>query len=139
MVRPTLIDLNRVELKYYPLMICLDKRNEICNVLSPKICVPKKTKAINVKVTNKITNKNQAKTLVKHISGDCKFKLNSTTCILNQNWNNKTCQWEYKHYRTCKSDYSWNPSTCICKNSKYLKSITDTSVITCEIISVMKI
>ena len=25
--------------------------------------------------------------------------------------------------------YSWNPSTCVCKNSKYLKSIADTSVI----------
>ena len=46
MVRPTLIDLNPIELKYYPFMISLDK----CNVLSPKICVPKKTKDINVKV-----------------------------------------------------------------------------------------
>ena len=27
MVRPTLIDLNHVELKYYPFMISLDKRN----------------------------------------------------------------------------------------------------------------
>ena len=26
--------------------------------------------------------------------------------------------------------YSGNPSTCICENSKYLKSIADTSVIT---------
>ena len=34
--------------------------------------------------------------------------------------------------------YSWNPSTCTCENSKYLKSIADTSVIACdEIISVM--
>ena len=29
-------------------------------------------------------------------------------------------------------DYSWNPSTCICENSKYLKSIADTSVIGCD-------
>ena len=37
-------------------------------------------------------------------------------------------------------DYSWNPSTCICENRKYLKIVTDTSVITCdEIISVMDI
>ena len=40
----------------------------------------------------------------------------------------------------CKKDYSYNPSTCICVNRKYLKSITDTSVIACdEIISVMDI
>ena len=28
----------------------------------------------------------------------------------------------------CKKDYSWDPSACICENSKYLKSITYTSV-----------
>ena len=26
-------------------------------------------------------------------------------------------------------NYSWNPRTCICENSKYQKSIDDTSVI----------
>ena len=56
MVRPTLFDSNPVEFKYYPFMISLDKCNGSCNVLSPKICVPKKTKDINVKVFNKITN-----------------------------------------------------------------------------------
>ena len=39
-VRPTLIDLNPVELKYYRFMISLNKYNGSCNVLSPKICVP---------------------------------------------------------------------------------------------------
>ena len=29
-------------------------------------------------------------------------------------------------------DYIWNPSTCTCKNSKYLASIIDDSVITCD-------
>ena len=36
MVRPTLIDLNPVELRYYPFMISLDRCNGSCNVLSPK-------------------------------------------------------------------------------------------------------
>ena len=49
MIRPTLIDLNPAELKYYAFMISLDKFSGSCNVLSPKICVPKKTKDINVK------------------------------------------------------------------------------------------
>ena len=44
MIRPTLIDLNPVEFKYYPLMISLDTCSGTCNVLSPKICVPKETK-----------------------------------------------------------------------------------------------
>ena len=34
-----------------------------------------------------------------------------------------------KKYGKCKNDYSWSPSTCICENSRYLKSITDGSVI----------
>ena len=42
MNRPTIIDLNRIECNYYPIMIILDKCNGSCNVvddLSPKICV----------------------------------------------------------------------------------------------------
>ena len=39
-----------------------------------------------------------------------------------------------------KKDYGWNPSRFICENSKYLKSIADSSVIVCdEIIDVMDI
>ena len=57
MVRLTLIDLNPVELKYYPFMISLDKCNGGFNVLSPKICVLKKGKEINVKAFNMITKK----------------------------------------------------------------------------------
>ena len=34
-VRPTLTDLNPVELKYHPLMISLDKCTGSCNVLFP--------------------------------------------------------------------------------------------------------
>ena len=63
MVRPTLIDLSSVELKHYPFMISLDRCNGSSNVLSPKICFPKETKDINVKVFNMITNKNEAKAM----------------------------------------------------------------------------
>ena len=45
-----------------------------------------------------ITKKNEAKTMAKHISRDCKCKFNSTTCSSNQKRNNKTCQCEYKNY-----------------------------------------
>ena len=40
-------------------------------------------KNINVTVYNIITDKNKAKTMAKHISCDCKFKFNSTTCNSN--------------------------------------------------------
>ena len=55
----------------------------------------------------------EAKTLIKDISCDCKFKFNSATCNSNEKWNNKICQCECKNYRTCTKDYSWNPSICI--------------------------
>ena len=42
MVRPTLTDLNPIELKYYPFMISLHQCNGSCRVLSPKICALKK-------------------------------------------------------------------------------------------------
>ena len=56
-VRPTFIDFNPVDLKYYPFMNSLNKCSGHCNVLSPKIFVSKKTKDINAKVFNMITNK----------------------------------------------------------------------------------
>ena len=87
-----------------------------------------------------ITNKNEAKTMVKHISCDCKGKFNSTTSNSNQKWNNEACQCECNNYCTCKKNFSWKPSTCICENGKCLKSIGDTSVIECdEITSIMDI
>ena len=75
MVRHTLIDWNPVEPKYYPLMISLDKCSGSCNVLSPKTCGPKETKEIDVKAFNMITNKNEAKTMTRHIS--CGYNGNS--------------------------------------------------------------
>ena len=61
----------------------------------------KKTKDINFKAFNMITNKNEAKTIPKRISCDCKCKFNSTTCNSNQKWNNETCQCN------CEDDRVW--------------------------------
>ena len=90
MVRPTVIDMNLVELRYYPLLISLNKCTGSCNVLSPKLWVPKETKCINVKAFNLITNKDEAKTMAEHISCDCKCKFNRTTCNSKQKWNKET-------------------------------------------------
>ena len=59
MITPSLIDLNPVELNYYPFMISLDKCNGSCNAvddLSTKIRVPSETKYENVKVFNMIAS-----------------------------------------------------------------------------------
>ena len=117
MVRPTLIDMSTVELKYYPLEVVMSYLQK-----------------------DMITNKIEAKAMTEHISLDCKCKFNSTTCNSKQKWNNKVCQCECKNYLKPQKDYSWNPSICICENGKYLKSIADTSVTECdEIIIVMDI
>ena len=113
-------------------MISLNKCTGSCNVLSPKICIPKEAKDINVKAFNMITNKYGAKAMAEHISCDFKCKFNSTTCNSKQKWNNKTCHCQCKNYQKCEKDYNWNHGTCVCKNSKYLKSIADTSVTKCD-------
>ena len=75
-VRPTLINLNIFDLKYYPFMVSLDKCNGSCNVLSPKICVLKKKKKTNVKTLNMMKLKQlqniflviaEANSLVQHV------------------------------------------------------------------------
>ena len=94
MIRPTLVDLNRVDLKYYPFIISLDKRTGSCKSVdetSTRICVSSKTKDVNGKVFNIVTNKNEDKTMVNHILCDRKWKFNSTTCNSNQKWNHETC------------------------------------------------
>ena len=63
--------INPVDLKYYPFMIHLGKCCGSCNSandLSTKIWVLNKAEDINVKVFNMITNKNEAKTMIKHVS-----------------------------------------------------------------------
>ena len=128
MVRPTLIDMNPVQVKYYPFMISLNKYTGVCNALYPKICVLKERKDIHVKAFSMITNKDEANTITEHISCDCKCKFNSTTCKSKQKWNNNTCQCECKNCRKCKENYGWNTSTCICENIKYSEKIADTTV-----------
>ena len=44
MIRPTIIDLSSVELRYYLFMISLNKCSGSCNVLLPKVLIPKKPK-----------------------------------------------------------------------------------------------
>ena len=71
MIRPILIDLNPVELNYYPFMVSLDKCSGRCNYvddLSTKICDSSKTKYINVKVFNMIANIKEVTLLIKHVS-----------------------------------------------------------------------
>ena len=51
-------------------------------------------KDVYVTVFNIVARINKAKTLVKHVSGDCKWKFNVTTCNSNKKWNDDNCPCE---------------------------------------------
>ena len=78
MIKPTLTDLNQTKFIHYPFMISLDKcKGSYIAVddLSTKICLLSETKVVNAKVFNMTKKKiNEAKTLVKDISCNCKCK-----------------------------------------------------------------
>ena len=59
---------------------------------------------LNLRVLNMITGINEWKTLTKHISCKCKYKLDGTKCNSNQWWNNK-CQFECEKGHMCEKDY----------------------------------
>ena len=77
----------------------LNKRVGSCNTLndlSDKVCVPNKTKDLNLTVFNMITGINESKTLTKHISCQCKCKFDERKFNLNQWRNNNKCRCEFK-------------------------------------------
>ena len=87
------------------------------------MCVLSEAKDVNV--FNMITRLNEVRTLGKHVSYDCKCIFDSATCSSDKKWNDD----KFKKCCTCKKDCSWNLIPCICKNSGYLRSIVDDSLI----------
>ena len=79
-----------------------------------------------------ITGINELKTLTKHISSACKCKFDERKCNSDHWWNKDKCWCKCKKNHICEKDYIWNPSICIWENGKYLASIMDDSVITCD-------
>ena len=67
--------MNSIELKYYLFMIQWTKCAGSCNDLSPKLCVSKETKDINVKGLAIITKKDEGKAKTKHISSYCNYNM----------------------------------------------------------------
>ena len=142
MTQPTLINLHpneySQEFHYYPLAVKLDRCLGSCtalNDLSNKVCVPNKTEELSLSVFNMITNimnRNESKTLTKHISCECKCKFDGRKCNSDQWWNNDKCWCDSKKCHVCEKDYVRNPATCNCESGKHLASIMDDSAITCD-------
>ena len=107
-------------------MVKLDRCVGSCNIindLSNKVCVPNKTKDLNLSKFNMITEINESKTLTNHVSCECKCKFGGRKCNSNQKWNKDKCECECKEDNICEKYYIWNPATCISKNGKYLANI----------------
>ena len=79
-----------------------------------------------------ITKINVSKTLTKRISCKCKCNFDGRKCNSNQFFSNDKCRCECKKRHICEKDYIWNPAICCCENGKYLASIIDNLVITCD-------
>ena len=91
MIQPTLINLHPYEYSqefhYYPLAVKLDRCARSCNTmndLSNTVCVPNKTKDLNLNIFNMITGINESKTLTKQISCECKCRFDGKKCNSNQ-------------------------------------------------------
>ena len=115
---------------------CVGSCNTL-NDLSNKVCISNQTEDLNLSVLNMIARINKSETLTKQISCECKCKF-----YLKCGWNeiqivffkkcNSNQKWNRKKHHICEKDYIWNPAACSCNNGKYLASITDNSVITCD-------
>ena len=101
LVRPTLLIWILLSLNINHLQLAYINVVEVVMSYLQKYVFQKKTKNVNVDIFNMIANKNEAKTMAKHISCDFKHKFNSITCNSNHKLNNKTCQCGCKNYRKC--------------------------------------
>ena len=139
MTQPTFINLHpneySQELHYYPFAVKLDRYVGSCNTLddlSNKVCVPNKTKDLNLNIINIVTEIDDSNTLTNHVSWECKCKFDGRKCNnSNQKWNNDKYWCECKKH-ICEKDYIGNPASCSCKNGKHVASILDDSVIMCD-------
>ena len=86
-IQPTLINLHpneySQEFHYYLFAVKLDRCVGSCNImndLSNKVCLPNKTKDLNLSMFSMITGINESKTLTKYISCECKCKFDGRKC-----------------------------------------------------------
>ena len=105
MIQATLINLHpneySQEFHYYSFAVKLDRcvgSFNTLNDLSNKVSVPNKTEDLNLNVIN-IAGINEWKTLMKHLSCECKCIFDGRNCNSDQWWYNIKCRCECK--KTC--------------------------------------
>ena len=123
------------EIQYYPFAVKLDKRVGSCNTLhdlSEEVCVPNKSEDLNIHIFHMIAGTNELEILTKDISYECKCKFDGKKFNSNQKWKTINPNVSVKKQHICEKEYIWNAATFSWTNGKYLASIIDDSVITCD-------
>ena len=87
-----------------------DEQRGISLNVTPKVCVPNKTKDLNVSFFNMIAAINESKIIAKRVSCKCECKFRSRKCNLSQKLQKS------KTTSMCEKYYIWITATCICKN-----------------------
>ena len=87
---------------------------------------------LNIHVFNMIARKIESEVLTKDISCECKCKFEGKNVFQIKSGITRYVDCECKKRHICEKEYMWNPVTCSCKNGKYLASVIDDSVITCD-------
>ena len=137
---PSLINLHPIEYSqefyYYPFVFKLDRCIGSCNTLndlSNKVCVSNKTDDFNLSMLSMITGVTKHSiALTKHISYKCIWKFDGRKYKSDHWRKNDKCQCECKKLHVCGKDYTWNPAKRSFQIGKYLASIMDDAVITCD-------
>ena len=131
MPRPKILNVNEGvgEALFYPYNVQVNKCSGSCNTLDDpmaRICVPKITKNINIKVYNFLMRLNETRNVLWHESCKCVCRLNSSVCNSKQIWNSDTCRWDcnedFAGIISCDKGYTWNPSTCECQCNTWCKT-----------------
>ena len=124
-----LIDLNKDEPVFYPLIIKVNKCGGDCNNINDpmaKLCVLDIVRDMNVKVFNLLSRINETKKIIWHETCKCVCRLTSAICNDRQEWNKNKCKCQYKEYLVsklaCAKGYMWNPSTCACECEKFCET-----------------
>ena len=88
MARPTIIDVNKNEIVFYPLSIKVSKCSGNCNNINDpiaKLCIPDIIKDMNIKVFNILARINETRKITWHET--CKFICRFTKAVCNVNKN----------------------------------------------------
>ena len=123
-VRPQIVNVNSIELVFFPFSIKTCKCSGGCNNINDpytKLCVSDVVKNLHVKVFNFMSRTNETKHIERHETCKCKFRLDTSICNNKQRWNDDKCRCKYKELNdkgVCDKGFIWNPSNCECKCDK---------------------